>query len=139
MFKILKMRPLYLKDLQYARLLKPFEDANLVDVIDESENLEFLIRLVNDKFEDSKDYIHVLTKTHDNMLPSEIYEHLVKRDDYIPTLYSAYVKDGKYSRIQKITRYQDLQAAIARSQSRGDIEDSTKLLRSERGDTYEAY
>ena len=126
---IIKTRDLELKDLQFARLLKPYEDAGLVfDLPPGNAELEFLIDMVNDNTIESEMFEHLLNTTHPEMTPSELYHHLQRRDSHIPTLYFARMKNDRFHDIRKIQKHQELQSVLSVLSSRGIIEGVDHLL-----------
>lgn len=129
MYVIIQTRELQLKDLQYARLLKPYLDADLVMELPPGRaEIEFLVDMVNDKTQESEMFEHLLTKTHPNMMPSEIYQHLKDRDDHIPTLYIANYVDDRFRAIRKVERHQELQSLLSVLASRGLVEGVDHLI-----------
>lgn len=125
MYKIVRAKPLEITDIAYGRLVQPFELAGLDDTIDSpAEILEFVVQIVNDQSNDSKNFDHVLLKTHSNMTPSEIYDHLEYKDDYIPKLYMVITdpETGHYSSIKAVTHYSQLQAFTTTANGKGYID-----------------
>lgn len=102
---IVKIRPLTMRELNDARLLKPFEDKGLVKALPKGlPELRFLSQLLSGSDPGQKDFSDILNKTHTGMTPTEIYNHLVARDEYIPTLYLIHEGiNGKVSKASVLT------------------------------------
>lgn len=136
MYKIVRAKPLDLTDISYGRLLQPFELAGLVDTIDSpGDILEFVVQIVNDQSNDSKNFDHVLLKTHSHMTPNELYDHLEYKDDYIPKLYMVITDPvtGHYSSIKAVKNYSQLQSFATTANGKGYI-DADYLGTKHRGD-----
>lgn len=129
--RILRMRPFSVREVKYARYLKPFEDAGLVDDIDQNDatELELLIQMINDHNHDEKDYNHLLVSTQPGMKPSDIYRALNLRSPIIPTLYIVDEKDGIYSRFIPIRNCNTLQTFLMVSESKALVRADKTLLK----------
>lgn len=122
MHKIVQLRPLTAKEIPYARALKPFEDEGLVDrLYDPIEQLEFLIDITKDTTIDSANFEHVLMKTHKDITPAEIYEHILLQDEYIPPLFIVFQLPNNYKNIYAIKTYKDIQKFVHIMHSKGVI------------------
>lgn len=137
MYKIIQTRPFEMKELEYGRLLKPFEDANMVEYLENTveSNIEFLIKLILDHSIDHKHYEHILQHTHSKMTIEEIYRHLTLRDSYIPTLYIVNDKSGIYSNFRIPKNKRDLESILKTLKSREIIDVPDRLLKTKSGHT----
>ena len=114
-YKIILTRPLTLKELAFGRLLKPFEDKGLVEELsrDKDKQLEFFISMIRDHSVEHKHFEHILTETYPGMTVTECYQHLDRRDEYIPPIYVVKVdENGKYYHFRKAQKHRELEALI---------------------------
>lgn len=124
MQKIVRIRPLMLREAPLARALKPFEDVGLVvDIYDEIDKFEFVVDITNDRAIDSPNFSHVMMKTHAKMTPKELYQHMVDADSYVSPLYIVNeTKDKKYKSIYAVKKYSDIQRFVHTMNSKGIID-----------------
>lgn len=130
MIKIIRFRDFTIKDLQFARLIKPFEDAGLV--IDFSRNTKSEVELVYDICNDhdipSYHFGHILLHESSHETPSTLFKHIHERDEILPTLCS-YQFDGKHRKhIEAIRNYHQLQALLGIASERGFVSNASRLL-----------
>ena len=78
------------------RLLKPFFDAGLVQTVEPTTeaHVELICQMINDHSSDHQHFEHLLSRTHSAMTVQELYQHIEKRDDYIPSVYIAKVNEN---------------------------------------------
>lgn len=130
MIRIIKFREFRVTDLQFVRLIKPFEDAGLVETLPNDPQTE--IELLSDVCTDQVDHYHfshILTKESSVETPSTVYKHIHERDDMIPTLWAYHKnKQGKRTNITGIKTYHELQALLGVAADRGYVKDADHLL-----------
>ncbi len=91
---ILKFRDFTIKDLKLGvrskdtakSALRFFTEGGYIVPVPPEWEWEFLNGLIKSHPIDKKDFEHFLTKTHKNILPSEIFNNLKERSELIPTL-----------------------------------------------------
>lgn len=128
---LIRTRALGLKDLTYARLLKPYEDGGHVYDLPRNKGIE--LSLVNDIVSshvfNTVGFSNVLADSSKRVIPSQLYQHLHQRDNWIPTLLVAnYHPNGHFTRVESITDYHQLQSLLGTLHSRGVIADTRNLL-----------
>ena len=114
-YKIILTRPLTLKELAFGRPIKPFEDKGLVEELsrDKDKQLEFFISMIRDHSVEHKHFEHILTETYPGMTVTECYQHLDRRDEYIPPIYIVKIdRNGKYYHFRKAQKHRELEALL---------------------------
>lgn len=114
-YKIILTRPLTLKELAFGRLIKPFEDKGMVEELsrDRDKQLEFFISMIRDHSIEHKHFEHILTETYPGMTVTECYQHLDRRDEYIPPIYVVKVdENGRYYHFRKAQKHRELEALV---------------------------
>lgn len=130
MLRIIRFRPLEFKDTQFGRLLKPFEDAGLVDVFENTEinAYQMVYDLCQNTNEAHYHFSHFLNVEKMTECPQTVYEHLLAKDETIPTLCSVWTsRTGKKS-IYAIRDYHELQQILGYAVDRGLITNASRLL-----------
>ena len=130
MIKIIRFRPLQFKDVQYAKLIKPFEDAGLVE--DMEPDIKKDMALVFDVCSDISDchyhFGHVLNFERSTETPSTLYHHIHNRDEMLPTLWVYRDDDGYRRKIKAIRSCHELQALLNIALNRGYVTSSKRLV-----------
>lgn len=130
MIKIIRFRSFTIKDLQYVRLIKPFEDAGLV--VDMSHNVKSEVELVYDICNDhdipSYHFGHILLHENAKETPSTLFTHIHNRDKILPTLCSYRTDGHNRKHIEAIRNYHQLQALLGIASERGYVSNASKLL-----------
>lgn len=130
MLKIIRLRPFTVKDLQYVVLIKPFEDAGLVEEFpnDPTEEIELVSDICDNYSCNYYHFDHILTHTGANETPSTLFRHLHARDEHIPTLL-VYHQDGSHRKnIRAIKNYHDLQYLLGLAANHGYVTNAKHLL-----------
>lgn len=130
MIKIIRFRPLQFKDVQYAKLIKPFEDAGLVEDLapDIKKDMELVFDVCNDCYSSHYHFGHVLNFEKSTETPSTLYHHIHNRDEMLPTLWAYKDDHGRKRDIKAIRSYQDLQALLNIALNRGYVTSSKRLV-----------
>lgn len=133
MIKIIRFRPLQFKDVKYAKLIKPFEDAGLVE--DMAPDIQKDIELVFDVCSDSHNshnihyhFGHVLNFEKSTETPSTLYHHIHNRDEMLPTLWAYRDYNGRKRKIQAIKSCHELQALLNIALNRGYVTSGKRLV-----------
>lgn len=128
--KIIRFRPFGIKDLQYVRLIKPFEDAGLVIDFEHDINheLDLIYDVCNDTAITNFHYDHLLLHSKSSETPSTLFTHIHNRDEQLPILWSYHEVNGTRVRIQAIKNYHDLQKLLGLAAHRGYVTDTERLL-----------
>lgn len=130
MIKIIRLRPFTVKDLQYVVLIKPFEDAGLVEEFanDPAEELELVSDICGNYSCTHYHFDHLLTRTGARETPSTLFRHLRARDEHIPTLLVCHQNGQRRQDIRAIKNYHDLQSLLGLAANRGYVTNAKHLL-----------
>lgn len=130
MIKIIRFRPLQFKDVQYAKLIKPFEDAGLVEVRQPNikDDLELVFDVCNDSSNCHYHFGHVLNFEKSTETPSTLFKHIYDRDSMLPTLWVYREDNGKKRKIEAIRSCHELQALLGVALNRGYVTSSKRLV-----------
>jgi len=130
MLKIIRLRPFTVKDLQYVVLIKPFEDAGLVEEFpnDPAEEIELVSDICDNYSCNYYHFNHILTHTGANETPSTLFRHLHARDDYIPTLLICRQDGQRRKDIHAIKNYHELQSLLGLASDHGYVTGAKRLL-----------
>lgn len=130
MIKIIRFRPLQFKDVQYAKLIKPFEDAGLVEDMtpDVQKDMELVFDVCNDSSTCHYHFGHVLNFEKSTETPSTLYQHIHNRDEMLPTLWVYREDNGRKRKIEAIKSCYELQALLGVALNRGYITSSKQLV-----------
>lgn len=113
MKKIIRFRPLEWSDLQYAKIIKPFEDMGLVEdfVQTDAEIVELVCDVTKDYNQNHYNFDHLLYRSKLKESPSTLFEALRENNDRLPTLW-AYTLDqnGRRRNIHAIKNHYMLQS-----------------------------
>ena len=130
--KIIRFRPLELKDLQLARLLKPFEDAGVVEdfVHNPTKELDLILKIYND--ESSKSHYHfdhILDNGDSQETPETLFDHLHYRDETWPSLIYYFDRgEGQApTDFHGITNHYQLQTILRMAQNRNEVSEDIKI------------
>lgn len=128
--KIIRFRPLQLKHLQWARLLKPFEDAGVVQgfIPNPTSELDLVLKIFNDESAISHYHFdHILTDGSANETPETLYNHLHQLDDHWPNLIYYFDRDdGAPTDFHGISNHYQLQTILRMAQNRQEVGDDIK-------------
>lgn len=130
MIKIIRLRPFTVKDLQYVVLIKPFEDAGLVEEFanDPAEELELVSDICGNYSCTHYHFDNILTRTGARETPSTLFRHLHARDEHIPTLLVCHQNGQRRQDIRAIKNYHDLQSLLGLAVNRGYVSNAKHLL-----------
>lgn len=121
---ILQLRDLTLRDIRFARMLKPFEDYHMVEYVPHSAEKELGLIFNAIQNRELAQFIGQDTLT---MTPTQIFQHLHTRSQQIPLLISCYKdENGNYHQFTALKVHQDLQSLIITAKSRGWIDKNAK-------------
>lgn len=132
MIRILRMRDNTAKDVNFGKLLKPFEDAGLVDVFDHTPESE--IELVCDICRDSRSYVHyhfdhILNNVRSSDSPSTLFKAIHNHSERIPMLISYRInKDNQRCDIRAIKNGYEMQSLLRVAAARGYVNDNDNSL-----------
>lgn len=121
---ILRLRPLSITDIRFARMIKPFEDYGLVNDIwqDPVLTLGILHAAI------TQNQLAQFTEGKIKMTPSKVASAILHKEATVSLLISAIKnKDGKYSDFRYIASHQQLQGIIAQAKNRGDLPKEVKI------------
>lgn len=100
---VVMTRELKLKELFYARMMKPVIEHHKVIKLDTpGKLLEFIISLCREDCYDQNFERYLVKKSQPNLTPSELFYLMLEQDDCIPPLYVANYENGRYSVIEKM-------------------------------------
>lgn len=105
MQKIILIRKLSNKEIRYSRLLKPFHEKDLVEVLETPEDiLEFVMRVVRSRESYQMGFQHIIRESHENMTPSELYHFIYdKEKTQYPVLAVHFnEKTNEYTRVENV-------------------------------------
>ena len=99
---VILTKELGIADIPLLRYMKHSGDDCVYKLTNDNERFEFLVQLVNDlgNANGFKDYT---TTNVEGLTPSTFYAKLCKHDPAIPSFYLATLKEGKYSKIERVT------------------------------------
>lgn len=121
MIEIMRLQPFTIADLQYVKLIKPFEDANLVVELpsDQKNEMLFVLDVCTDKHQSHYRFNHFLINGGHSETPTTLYTHLQARDEAIPTLCWYRVDGNRKYDIRAIKDYHELQALLSYATEEG--------------------
>lgn len=130
MIKIIRFRPLQFKDVQYAKLIKPFEDAGLVEDMapDIQKDMELVFDVCSDSYNCHYHFGHVLNFEKSTETPSTLYQHIHNRDEMLPTLWAYLDDNGHKRKIKAIRSCHELQALLNIALNRGYVTSRKRLV-----------
>lgn len=121
---ILRLRPLSITDIRFARMIKPFEDYGLVEDIWQDPVLT--LGIIHEAI--TQNQLAQFTEGRIKMAPSGIVSAILNKEATISLLVSAIKNmDGKYSDFRYIASHQQLQGIIAGAKDRGDLPEDVKI------------
>lgn len=130
--KIIRFRPLELKYLQLARLLKPFEDAGVVEDFSNNptKELELILKIYNDESAKSHYHFdHILDNGDSQETPETLFDHLHYRDETWPSLIYYFDRgEGQApTDFHGITNHYQLQTILRMAQNRHEVSEDIKI------------
>ena len=130
MIKIIRFKPFGVKDLQFVKLINPFEDAGLVIDLpnDVKTEITLLQEICNDPNVCNYRYSHILTTPNNRETPSSLYQHIHDRDDALPILCAYNEKNGRRTDIHAIRTYHELQSILRVATEKGHVKPSKSMV-----------
>lgn len=123
--RLLQLKPLTLRDVCFARLLKPFEDSQLVSQVPHSALFE--LQLIHQAICENN-LARFYGASCESIRPSVVFENIHRRTAACPILIECYQDAaGNYSQFRALKVHQDLQSLIAFASSRAYFKPNISL------------